>query len=129
MSKETDGRRVARVEREILQVIAKFVHREMTEDLPGLVTVSRVKMPGDLRTAKVYVSLLNPEGEEQASRKQAVKTLQHWAAPIQGEIRSELALRFTPKLTFYYDETTDQILHVERILHELGSKKDKKDSK
>lgn len=123
MAKETDNRRLARVEREVLQVVAKFIIREMKDDLPGLVTVTRVKMPADLRTAKVYVSLFNPEGEAEASQAQAVKILQKWAVHIQADIESELALRFTPKLTFFFDETIHQVLHVENILHQLNPTK------
>ena len=56
-----DGRRVARVEREIQVTIAQFLIRGFKLPLPGLVTVASVKMPADLRAAKVYISVLGSE--------------------------------------------------------------------
>lgn len=110
-----DGRRVARVEREIQETIAQFLIRGFKIPLPGLVTVASVKMPADLRSAKVYVSVL---GAEDVS-KETVKLLQERAFEVQNFIGKELKMRYCPKLTFYADHTTEEILKVERILQDL----------
>jgi len=110
-----DGRRVARVEREVQTTIAQFLVRGFKSALPGLVTVSQVKMPGDLRTAKVYVSVLGSDEEQ----KTALKTLQDRAFEIQNYIGNELKMRFCPKLTFYPDHQTAEVLKVEKILAEI----------
>ena len=59
-SDESGSRRVARVEKEVQMVVSKYIIRYLKEELPGLVTVGRVIIPGDLRSAKVFVSLLDP---------------------------------------------------------------------
>lgn len=110
-----DGRRVARVEREIQATIAQFLIRGFKTPLPGLVTVASVKMPADLRAAKVYVSVLG--SDEQKS--ETIDLLQERAFEIQKYIGSELKMRYCPKLTFFPDHTTEEVLKVERILHEL----------
>lgn len=110
-----DGRRVARVEREIQATIAQFLIRGFKTPLPGLVTVASVKMPADLRTARVYVSVLG----EDKHLEETLELLQERAFEIQNFIGKELKMRYCPKLTFYADHTTDQVLKVERILHEL----------
>ncbi len=110
-----DGRRVARVEREIQATIAQFLLRGFKTPLPGLVTVAQVKMPADLRAAKVYVSVLGSDADKEA----ALEILQERAFEIQNYIGKELKMRYCPKLTFYPDQMTDQVLKVERILHEL----------
>ena len=43
---------------------------------------------------------------------------------IQKFIAQELKMRYCPKLTFFEDHTTEQVLKVEKILHEI--KNDKK---
>lgn len=122
-NKPGDGRRVARMEKEIQQAIAQFLLRDVQRELPGLVTVSSVKMPGDLRTAKVAISLIATGGGDEAKlRKEAVKILQQWAPEVQHHLAAELNLRFVPKLTFIPDETTDRILHVENVLRRMGGK-------
>lgn len=119
-----DGRRVQRVEQEIQKTVAQFLISGLRVRLPGLVTVSRVMMPGDLRTAKVYVSVLGSEGE----RKEALELLQENAYEVQNFIGRELRMRFCPKLTFYPDDTTEHVLKIDRILHELESEKKKSEN-
>lgn len=110
-----DGRRVARVEREIQATIAQFLIRGFSTPLPGLVTVASVKMPADLRAAKVYVSVLGSQEQQD----ETLELLQERAFEIQSFIGKELKMRYCPKLTFYPDHTTEQVLKVEKILHEL----------
>ncbi|WP_374001629.1 30S ribosome-binding factor RbfA [Bdellovibrio bacteriovorus] len=110
-----DGRRVARVEREIQATIAQFLIRGFKVPLPGLVTVASVKMPADLRAAKVYISVLGDEKQQD----EALDLLQERAFEIQNYIGKELKMRYCPRLTFYLDHATEQVLKVEKILHEL----------
>ncbi|MBC7371095.1 MAG: 30S ribosome-binding factor RbfA [Bdellovibrionaceae bacterium] len=115
MKKQEDGRRVARAEREVQQAIAQFLISGFKLPLPGIVTVARVKMPGDLRAAKVYISVLGaPEGLNKA-----VELLKERAFEVQNFLGKELKMRYCPKLTFLPDHETEQILKVDRILQEL----------
>ncbi|KYG64917.1 ribosome-binding factor A [Bdellovibrio bacteriovorus] len=118
-----DGRRVARVEREIQATVAQFLIRGFKTPLPGLVTVASVKMPADLRTAKVYVSVLGSEKQQE----EALDLLQERAFEIQNFIGKELKMRYCPKLTFYVDHTTEQVIKVEKILHELENERKKRE--
>lgn len=110
-----DGRRQARVEKEIQHTIAQFLIQGFKSSLPGLVTVADVRMPADLRTAKVYVSVLGSDEQ----REEALEVLQERAFEIQNYIGKELKMRYCPKLTFYGDDVTDKVLKVERILEDL----------
>jgi len=110
-----DGRRVSRVEREVQMSIAQFLLSGFKHPLPGLVTISHVKMPGDLRTAKVYVSVLGSDQQKH----EVIETLNQRAFQVQDFIGRELKMRFCPKLTFYADETTEKVLKIEKILADL----------
>jgi ribosome-binding factor A len=112
-----DGRRVARVEKEVQMQIAQYLLSGFSDPLPGLVTVAQVKMPADLRSAKVYISVL---GEESDS-KEALKTLQSRAFEIQDFVGSKLKMRYCPKLTFLKDHATEQVLKIEKILSDISS--------
>ena len=121
MKNTGDGRRVARAEKEIQQVIAQYLISGIRVSLPGLVTVARVMMPGDLRSAKVYISVLSDD----QTRDKTIELLQDHAAEIQRFIGDSLRMRFCPKLTFFKDHTTDQVLKIDRILHKLEEEKKK----
>lgn len=111
-----DGRRVARVEKEVQMQIAQYLRSGFSDPLPGLITVAAVKMPADLRSAKVYISVLGEEGDS----KEVLKTLQTRAFEIQEFIGSKLKMRYCPKLTFLKDQTTEQIVKIERILSDIS---------
>ena len=123
-SKNNDGRRVARVEREVQGVVSTFIIQKLQSELPGLVTVGRVQIPADLRQARVYVSLLNLNQGAAPSDKDLEKTLdilQSWAPEMQDAIADKIQMKYLPKLSFFADESTEKILKVERILSDLGS--------
>jgi ribosome-binding factor A len=121
MKNKGDGRRVARVEQEIQKTVAQFLISGFRHPLPGLVTVARVMMPGDLRTAKVYISVLGDEKQ----RKEALETLNDRAFEVQHYIGKELRMRYCPKIQFYQDDTTEHVLRIDRILHDLEESKKK----
>lgn len=128
-----DGRRVARVEREVQSVISTFIIQRLQRELPGLITVSRVQIPADLRQARVWVSLLqtNVEDLNKASEgkvlKEAVSILQEWAIDIQKEIGTKLDMKYLPKLTFFPDESTDKILKIEKLISDITKNSKKTD--
>ncbi len=114
-----DGRRVTRVEKEVQGVIAQYLISGIRQRLPGLVTVAAVRMPADLRSARVYISVL---GEENL-KEQVVEILQNSASEVQRYIGEQLKMRYCPKLTFFPDHTTEQVLKIEKIIHELESER------
>ena len=118
MEKKTDGRRKERVEKEIQQLISSYLIQNLQSELQGLVTVTRVMMPGDFRTAKVFVSFF-PNTDEKID---FVKVLSRWASDIQSEISHKLKMKYVPKITFYKDESTESILKIEKIISEISVK-------
>lgn len=135
MKNMNDGRRVARVEREVQAVISTFIIQRLQRELPGLITVARVQIPADLRQARVFVSLLqiNPDElqlnlndkSQQKVLKKAVGILQHWAPDIQEEIGRKVQLKYLPKLTFFADESTEKILKIEKIISKVSQETSK----
>lgn len=115
MKNTGDGRRVARVEKEVQIQIARYLISGFSEPLPGIVTVSSVRMPADLRTAKVYVSVLG----EESLMEEVLEILQSRAFEIQDFIGRELKMRYCPRLTFFKDHATEQVIKIEKILHDL----------
>lgn len=115
-----DGIRVARVEREVQALISQFLAGAYKGELPGIVTVSMVKMPADLKSARVFITFFNANEKEE---KEGVQLLQRRAPEIQSYINDELGLRYCPRLTFMRDETTDRIIEIDRILQDLDTQK------
>lgn len=120
MKNTGDNRRKSRVEKEVQQVVSEFIIQQMKNDIPGLVTVTRVQMPADFRAAQIFVTHYDPV--ERAEDFDVIDVLQSWAKDVQDEIENRLKLRYCPKVKFFYDETTEHILKVENILSNLSPK-------
>ena len=116
MKKTNDGRRKQRVEKEVQQVVSEFIIHHLREDIPGVVTVTRIHMPADFRAAQVYITHYDPTN----AGVDAVKVLQGWTKDIQDEISHQLKMRYCPKITFHEDEATEHILKIEKILSNLS---------
>ena len=115
MRSDNDGRRVARAEKEVQVAVAQYLLNGLKDRLPGLVTVSHVKMPADLRAAKIFISVLGTEQEKDM----VMEILHNRAKDVQRYLAENLRSRYCPKLSFYSDTTTESVLKVERILKEL----------
>jgi ribosome-binding factor A len=104
--------RMRRVDEAVRQVLADAIAEELKDPRVGFVTVTDVTTNPDLRSARVYVSVL---GDAQA-REDSLAGLRHAHGYLQGRIATELELRRTPTLEFLYDDTTDRAMRVEDLL-------------
>ena len=112
-------RRILRVEREIREVVSTFLLRGV-QGVEGFVSVSRVHVSGDFRSAKIYVAVM----DELAKQEQSVAALNKYAFAVQSEINKRLQMKFCPKVKFYRDEALENQMRVENILQELRTKRE-----
>jgi ribosome-binding factor A len=110
-----------RVDEAIRQVIGDAAG-DLKDPRVGFVTVTDVRTSPDLRHARVYVSVLGKRGRASTleQREASLEGLRSGHGFLQGRIASELRLKRTPALEFFYDDTTDRALRVEEILDEIG---------
>ena len=82
----------------------------------GLVTITGVETSPDLRTARVYVSVLGSERK----RAQSIEGLQAAHGVLQSRIGRELRLKRTPQLAFEYDPSVVRGVEMSRLIDELA---------
>lgn len=120
MKNTGDGRRKTRVEKEVQGVISEYIIQQMKNDIPGLVTVTKVQMPADFRAAQVYITYYNPINLDLSKNFDVIDVLQSFATDMQNELAQQLKMRYCPKIKFFYDETTEHIIKIEKILSNLS---------
>ncbi len=110
-----------RVDEAIRQVLGDAMAGELKDPRVGFVTVTDVRTSADLRHARVYVSVLGEHGRpsDAAQREDTLAGLRHAHGYLQGRVASELRLKRTPTLEFFYDDTTDRALRVDALLGEI----------
>lgn len=89
--------------------------RELKDPRLRSSTCTRVLVSGDLKVAKVYVSVL-AEPEEQ---KQVLKALEHAAGFVRRLLGQRLALRSAPEIRFVFDPAVEYGIELERMLREV----------
>ena len=94
------------------QEISEIILRELKDPRIGFVTVTSVECTGDLREAKIYVSLMGSEQQV----KDCWTGLQSSLGFIRREIGKRIRLRFTPELTFALDKSLDYSAHIQELL-------------
>lgn len=115
------GARMRRVDESVREVVAASVS-ELSDPRLGFVTVTGVETSPDLRTAKVFVSVLGDETERDAT----LEALRSSHGVIQSRIGAEMRMRRTPTLTFHYDDTIEKGVRISRLLDE-GDEEDGRD--
>src|SRR5579864_144170 len=96
--------RIRRVDEAIRQVRADVLAGDLADPRVGFVTVTDVKTSPDLRSARVFVSVLGDD----VARADSLAGLRSAHGLLQRQIGAQLHLRRTPALQFEYDPTTDR---------------------
>jgi ribosome-binding factor A len=106
--------RMRRVNEVMREVIGDSISTELGDPRIGFVTVTAVETSPDLRSARVYVSVLGDE----ASREATLKALASAHGVLQSAIARETRMKRTPTLTFRYDDTPERGQRLTRLLEE-----------
>ncbi|HVC07762.1 MAG TPA: 30S ribosome-binding factor RbfA [Solirubrobacterales bacterium] len=106
--------RMRRINEVLREVVGAAIGSELSDPRIGFVTVTSVETSPDLRTAKVYVSVLGSEEERDAS----LSGLRSSRGVLQSRIAAETRMKRTPTISFHYDETIAQGVRISRLLEE-----------
>ena len=112
------GKRLDRVNHLIQMELGQLILHRVKNPRLGFVTVTHVSVAPDLRSARVFYSVL---GDEKA-RRDSQLALEKATGFLQREIGSVLEMRFTPKLKFAFDDSLDRGLEIDRVLRDIHKK-------
>jgi ribosome-binding factor A len=104
--------RMRRVNELMREVIGSAITSELDDPRIGFVSVTSVETSPDLRSARVYVSVLGDRAERDAT----LAGLRSSHAVLQATIARQMRLKRTPTLSFHYDETPERGVRVSRLL-------------
>jgi len=108
------GSRMRRINEVLREVVGAAIAGELSDPRIGFVTVTSVETSPDLRTAKVFVSVLGTEEEREAT----LEGLRSSHCGLQSKIAAETRMKRTPTLTFHYDDTIEQGVRISELLEE-----------
>ena len=109
------SRRVQKVAEAIREVVSMSILTELQDPRVRNVTVTGVEASGDLRYAKVMVSVMGDETRQNLT----LHGLQSAAGFLQSKIAERIDLRYTPRLSFVLDQGVKHSIAIAQILREV----------
>jgi len=111
--------RVSRVRQLLLREFSGIIGR-LKDPRIGMVTVADVEVSKDLRYAKLFVSVIGNELEQE----EALAALQKAEGFVRREIAQHLPLRYAPEIKVFYDNTAQRAAKISALLQDLGKAED-----
>lgn len=106
--------RIARVSEAIREVAAETILFELQDPRIKNVTVTKAEVSGDMQKAKVYVSIMGTQKEQDL----CMHGLKHSAGFVQAKLASRLKTRYTPTVSFIRDEGVKKSIEISRLINE-----------
>ncbi|MGY3777423.1 30S ribosome-binding factor RbfA [Isobaculum melis] len=107
------GRVSQEVQREVNDILAKKIRDPRVKD----VTITDVRVTGDLQQAKVFYSILSDKASD---LKAAQEGLEKAKGLVRKELGSRLSLYKVPELIFERDESVAYGNHIDELLRGLN---------
>jgi ribosome-binding factor A len=112
-------KRIDRISEEMKREISSLISSELKDPrLSGLISVISVDAAQDLKTAKVYVSVLGSESD----RTSVMIALRSASGFIRREIGRRMKIRLTPELTFIPDTSIEHGVYISKLIDDTIKK-------
>jgi ribosome-binding factor A len=111
------SRRSERTSKLIQREISGLLERQVNDPrLSKLISVTEVTLSPDFKHAKIFVSTLNSEINNKA---EMLEGFNNASGFLRRELASHLKLRYTPQLTFHYDDSIERGARLLKLMGEL----------
>jgi ribosome-binding factor A len=107
-----ESQRARKVSDRIRVVVAEMLEQKIKDPRLGFVTITDVRITGDLQNASIFYTVLGGEEERAAS----AAALESAKGLIRSAVGKEIGVRLTPSLEFIPDAIHETAAHLESIL-------------
>jgi len=107
--------RIERLNGALREEISDILRSELKDPRVGFVSITRVDLTQDLRQARVYVSVLGPAEDREAS----LEGLKRAAGFVRSEVARRIRLRYAPEIIFRADDSIAHGVHIMRLLNQV----------
>ena len=104
--------------------ISQIVLREMKDPRIGFVSVTDVEVSGDLRHAKVFISVYGSDKEKE----ETLEGLQQAQGFVRKLVGERVKIHHTPEIIFRYDDSIENGVHISEIIKDLKESGEIKES-
>lgn len=112
--------RAGKVAERIHQIIARRLEKGLRDPRLGFVTITDVRVTGDLQSASVFYTVYGDE----AAQADTAAALKAATGMLRTEVGKQLGTRLTPTLEFIHDELPSSAEHLSELLAEARRRDD-----
>ena len=106
--------RIDRISEEVRREVDAIIREELNDPrIDGTFSITRAEVTGDLRYAKIYVSVL--EDDKREPLMEAVKNAKGY---IRRSLGKRMIIRYSPELIFISDKNIEYGVHIAKVLAE-----------
>lgn len=105
------------------QEISQIIQREVKDPRIGFISLTDVEVSGDLRHAKVFVSIYGSEEE----KKETMQGLKQATGFIRKLIGNRITTYHTPELLFRYDDSIEHGVYISKLIKKVRAEEKKED--
>jgi len=109
-------RRTRQVGELLKEEVDDIIRKEMDDPRLGFWSITRVEVPADLRSARVYISVLGTDAE----RAETIAAMRAAAGFIRRHLKPRLRMRQIPELEFRDDRSIEYAATITKALHDLA---------
>lgn len=107
-----DAARARRMAGRIKQIVATGIETQVKDPRLGMVTITDVRVTGDLHDATVFYTVFG----DQTARTDSAAALESAKGVLRSEVGRQTGVRFTPTLTFALDAVPENAQHIDALL-------------
>ena len=105
----------------IQREISEMLLRSVKDPRIGFVTITRVAVTDDCRSAKVYFSVAGTAEE----REKSTEGLESAKGFVRKELGRRMRLRYTPDIVFQFDPSIEYAISIEEVFEQLKEERKK----
>ena len=115
--------RIDRISEEVRREVDAIIREELGDPrIGGTFSVTRAEVTGDLRYAKIYISVL-----EDDRREELMNALKSAKGFIRRALGKRMIIRYSPELIFISDKNIEYGVHIAKVLAETVRPEEKTD--
>jgi ribosome-binding factor A len=121
-NQEMEGKRSDKVADLIQKEISQMLLRGLKDPRIGFVTITKVAVSEDCRTAKIYFSVVGSPEEREIS----TEGLNSAKGYVRKELGRRIRMKYTPEITFQFDPSIEYAIHIGEVIEQVRKEREEK---
>jgi ribosome-binding factor A len=123
LSRNMEGRRSDKIADLIQKEISQMLTRGLKDPRIGFVTITKVAVSEDCRTAKIYFSVAGSSEE----RERSTEGLNSAKGYVRKELGRRIRMKYTPEITFQFDPSIEYAIHIGEVIEQIRKEREEKE--